>query len=84
MAADAQVPSVDDIAAAIQRYIPTFHGANEAARAILALFAPILAEKERVERNRDMWKGQCERQAQTLLDLRMQMLSDEGQSRERG
>lgn len=48
------------------------------------LFAPILAEKEREERNRDMWKGQCERQAATLHELRMQMLSDEGQSRERG
>ena len=30
------------------------------------LFAPILAEKERLERNRDMWKGQCERQAEAL------------------
>ncbi|MGW9332753.1 hypothetical protein [Bosea sp. NPDC055594] len=54
---------------------------REQARAVLALFAPVLAEKERVERNRDMWKGQCERQAGTLRDLRMQMLADEGQSR---
>lgn len=44
--APAAMPSEDDIADAIQRYIPTFHGAKEAATAILALFAPILAEKE--------------------------------------
>lgn len=54
------------------------------AEAAQALFAPLLAEKERGERNRDMWKGQCERQAKTLFDLRMQMLADEGQGRERG
>jgi len=46
----AGMPSADAIADEIQRYIPTFHGANEAARAVLALFAPILAEKERAER----------------------------------
>jgi len=45
--APAGMPSADAIADEIQRYIPTFHGANEAARAVLALFAPILAEKER-------------------------------------
>lgn len=50
--------------------------AREKARAILALFAPILAEKERVERNRDMWKGQCERQALALHELRLKLLED--------
>lgn len=55
-------------------------GRLDEVRADLALFAPILAEKERVERNRDMWKGQCERQAKTLFELRMQILADEGQS----
>lgn len=59
-------------------------GYLECADAVAALFAPILAEKERGERNRDMWKGQCERQAETLRELRMQMLADEGQSHERG
>jgi hypothetical protein len=52
------------------------------AAAVIALFAPILAEKERLERNRDMWKSQSERQAQALHDLRMQMLADEGQHRD--
>lgn len=30
----------------------------------------ILEHIERVERNRDMWKGQCERQAEALRSIR--------------
>lgn len=56
------------------------------ARAILALIRPAFEAKEReIERltnNRDMWKGQCGEQAETLRELRMQALSDEGQMRE--
>lgn len=63
------------------------------ATAILALFQPafaalaqenerLKAERDRIERNRDMWKGQCDRQAETLRELRMRMLSDEGQHRQ--
>lgn len=34
---------------------------------------------ERITNNRDMWKGQCERQTDTLRELRMQLLADDGQ-----
>ena len=71
----AQNPDLQDrIAASMGRFLAKhlIAAADE-----IASFAPILAEKERVERNRDMWKGQCERQAKTLFDLRMQMLADE-------
>lgn len=52
----------------------------EAMTAVLSLLASKDAEIERlradagsVERNRDMWKGQCERQAEALTSLRGQM-----------
>lgn len=77
----ATMPSEEEVEAEIRPM--SYEGADltECVARTLALFAPILAEKERAERNRDMWKGQCERQAKTLFDLRMQMLADEGQSR---
>jgi hypothetical protein len=36
----------------------------------LADIAELAAERDRIERNRDMWKGQCERQADSLRQLR--------------
>lgn len=30
----------------------------------------LTSDRDRIERNRDMWKGQCERQAEQLTSLR--------------
>lgn len=35
-------------------------------------------ERDRIERNRDMWKGQCERQAEKLAALRARVVVPEG------
>lgn len=41
-------------------------------------------ERDRIERNRDMWKGQCERQAEKLAALRARfVVPDEEESFER-
>lgn len=49
-----------------ERSFPTSNLAREAANEIERL----TAERERTERNRDMWKGQCERQAAQLTKMR--------------
>jgi len=46
--------------------------ARNALPALLAENEALRAEKERTERNRDMWKGQCERQAKQLQATRWQ------------
>lgn len=58
--ADADLASSDGVPDEAERL-------RKAARAIESLEA----EVERMERNRDMWKGQSERQAATLHDLRL-------------
>lgn len=35
-------------------------------------------ERDRIERNRDMWKGQCERQAEKLAALRARVVVPDG------
>lgn len=35
-----------------------------------ARISELEAERDRIERNRDMWKGQCERQAESLTTMR--------------
>lgn len=45
----------------------------EAARALreaATIISDLQAERDRIERNRDMWKGQCERQAASLTTMR--------------
>ncbi len=43
---------------------------REAAKGQLVVVNVAIAERQRAERNRDMWKGQCERQAEKLTALR--------------
>lgn len=43
---------------------------REAAKGQLVVVNVAIAERQRAERNRDMWKGQCERQAKELTALR--------------
>lgn len=58
----AGLPSEEAIADEIQRYIPTFHGAREASRAILDLIRPAFEAKEQeIERYEAMIK--CEQDA---------------------
>lgn len=38
--------------------------------AAAARITELEAERDRIERNRDMWKGQCERQAESLTTMR--------------
>lgn len=40
-----------------------------------AMLADMSSEKERIARNRDMWRGQCERQAETLAAERARCAS---------
>lgn len=42
---------------------------------MVAEYVKLKAERDRIERNRDMWKGQCERQAEQLSQLRASALS---------
>jgi hypothetical protein len=39
-------------------------------KAAAARITELEAERDRIERNRDMWKGQCERQAESLTAMR--------------
>lgn len=50
--APAAMPGVEEIADAIDEYLPNFGGSLQAAHAVLDLFAPVLAEKERWNRLR--------------------------------
>ncbi len=44
--------------------------ADAAAAPLIARVAELQAERDQFERNRDMWKGQCERQAAQLTTMR--------------
>jgi len=44
---------------------------------LIARVAELQAERDRFERNRDMWKGQCERQAEKLTALHAQVAAME-------
>lgn len=37
---------------------------------LAALIRSLRDERDRFERNRDMWRGQCDRQARTIMALR--------------
>jgi len=44
--------------------------AAQALREAATIISELQAERDRIERNRDMWKGQCERQAASLATMR--------------
>ncbi len=56
-----------------QRWQAVVNRANERLDALKAENEALRAEKERTERNRDMWKGQCDTQAEQLTGLRKDM-----------
>lgn len=47
-------------------------------RALEAEAQALREERDRIERNRDMWKGQCERQAEKLAALRARVVVPDG------
>ncbi len=57
--ADAAADALTEARAEIERL-------REAAKGQLVVINTAIAERERAERNRDMWKDQCERQAARL------------------
>ncbi|WP_313461528.1 hypothetical protein [Pseudomonas nitroreducens] len=65
--------------AALRQHKNDYMEAAEGTRLALEAEAQALREeRDRIERNRDMWKGQCERQAEKLAALRARVVVPDG------
>lgn len=56
-----------------QRGEASLAGANNLLAECYGALGKLMADNERLERNRDMWKGQVERQAEELVSLRSEL-----------
>lgn len=60
-----------------RNHVPLATEAADALDAAEAEIARLKEERDRIERNRDMWKGQCERQAEQLSRTQLPAVAED-------
>lgn len=60
-----------------RNHVPLATEAADALDAAEAEIARLKDERDRIERNRDMWKGQCERQAEQLSRTQLPAVAED-------
>lgn len=63
----------EDLQKRCQRGATNLNDANNLLAECYGVIGALVIEKERTERNRDMWKGQVERQTQEITKLRQEI-----------
>ncbi|MDR6163536.1 hypothetical protein [Pseudomonas fluorescens] len=63
----------EDLQKRCQRGATNLNDANNLLAECYGVIGALVIEKERTERNRDMWKGQVERQSEEIAKLRQEI-----------